>query len=288
MTELAQEFKTFDWRNVQLLVSAGKVDKRKSFYKTLDKIGIVEAFEAWSLDDKQWQAQAEAMVMGELRARGVAIPDDALAELVLNVGPNRQQLVNEVEKITLYIGDRNTITREDVGAVITRNKQARAFALGDALGERNLPRLLRNLDEELWEMQFDRQKSEIGILYGLISKVRMMIFLKELERENHLRPTENFSHFRAQLQGIPPEAVPGDKRFNPLAMNPYPLFRAMSHARNYSLDELVRAMNLLLECNQRLIFSSLDGALVLQQTFMQIVGHKTKGRVRSASFAGKP
>jgi hypothetical protein len=40
-----------------------------------------------------------------------------------------------------------------VAAICTRNKTARAFALGDALGDRDLPRLLRRLDEELWEVK---------------------------------------------------------------------------------------------------------------------------------------
>src|SRR5215471_17673681 len=41
LAELAQELKDFSWENVRLLISAGKVDKRKVFYKTLDKIGRV-------------------------------------------------------------------------------------------------------------------------------------------------------------------------------------------------------------------------------------------------------
>src|SRR5437867_141401 len=32
LAELAQELKTFSWQNVRLLISAGKVDKRKVFY----------------------------------------------------------------------------------------------------------------------------------------------------------------------------------------------------------------------------------------------------------------
>src|SRR6185436_18601699 len=34
LSELAQELKSFPWQNVRLLISAGKVDKRKTFYKT--------------------------------------------------------------------------------------------------------------------------------------------------------------------------------------------------------------------------------------------------------------
>src|SRR5882762_7848994 len=40
--ELAEELKTFVWQSVRLLISAGKVDKRITFFKTLDKIGSVE------------------------------------------------------------------------------------------------------------------------------------------------------------------------------------------------------------------------------------------------------
>src|SRR5436190_22459586 len=42
LAELAQELKGFSWEKVRLLISAGKVDKRKVFYKTVDKLGTVE------------------------------------------------------------------------------------------------------------------------------------------------------------------------------------------------------------------------------------------------------
>ena len=50
VSELAQDLKTFVWQNVRLLISAGKTDKRKTFYKTIEKIGSTEAFKAWSLE----------------------------------------------------------------------------------------------------------------------------------------------------------------------------------------------------------------------------------------------
>src|SRR5271165_3999004 len=49
---LAAELKTFAWQNIRLLISAGKADKRRVFYKTLEKIGTVESFSAWSQDDR--------------------------------------------------------------------------------------------------------------------------------------------------------------------------------------------------------------------------------------------
>lgn len=270
--EIAQELKEFSWQSTRLLISAGKVDKRKTFYKTIDKLGAVESFAGWSADDRDWADQAETWARRALRERGKEISDEALAELVSSVGPNARLLNNEVEKLALFAGNRTEIEVADVTAICTRNKSARAFALGDALGDRDLPRLVRTLDEELWELKFDRQKSEIGVLYGLISKVRAMILLKEMMREGWIKPDTDYNRFKAQLERVPAGQLPEDKRFNPLSLNPYVLFKALPQTRRYSQPELVQAMDLLLQCNQRLVSSSLDEALVLQQTLVQIAG----------------
>jgi len=178
LVNLAQELKSFRWDNVRLLVSAGKVDKRKVFYKTLDKIGTTESLDGWSANDRDWANQAEAWARKAIDARGKQVSEGALAELITRVGPHARQLDSEIEKLSLYVGEQAQIQEQDVVTICTHNKTARAFALGDALGDRDLPALLRRLDEELWEMQSNRDKSEIGLLYGLISKVRALLMLK--------------------------------------------------------------------------------------------------------------
>jgi len=278
LADLAEELKAFAWtRNtgIRLLISAGKVDKRKTFFKTLDKIGSVEILAGWSTDDRDWADRAELAARTAVRDRKKDISEEAVAELVSRVGPHPRQLDNEVEKVCLFVGNRSRIEAEDVDAVCVRNKLARAFALGDALGDRDLPRLLRRLDEELWEVKFDSHKSEIGLLYGLIAKVRAMLLLKEMLREGWIKPELDYNRFKAQLQRVPVERLPGNRRFNPLAINPYVLYKALPQAKRYSEAELIRAMDLLLRCNQRLVSSGLDDTLVLQQTLVQIITPQT-------------
>src|SRR5204863_10212956 len=103
------------------------------------------------------------------------------------------------------------------------------------------------------------------------TKVRAMLFLKEMLREGWIQMDSDYNRFKARLEGIPRNALPEDKRFNPLAMNPYVLFKALPQTARYSLGELIRAMDLLLRCNQQLIFSSQEKAIVLQRTLVQIV-----------------
>lgn len=271
LAQLAEELKAFSWDNVRLLISAGKVDKRKSFYKALEKIGTVEHFAAWSPDDKDWADRAELAAREAVRKRQKDISEAALGELVDRAGSNARQLENEVEKLCLYAGPRKKIELADVMAVCARNKTAKAFALGDALGDRDLPRLLRRLDEELWETKFDKDKSEIGLLYGLIGKVRALLLLKEMLREGWVRPEMDYQRFKTQLAAIPADKLPAEKKFNPLALNPYVLYKALPQVKKYTSSELVRAMDVLLRCNQRLVSSGLDETLVLQQALIQIV-----------------
>jgi DNA polymerase III subunit delta len=270
LASLAAELKTLDFSNLRLLISAGKVDKRRVFYKTVEKIGAMEHFPGWSADSGQWTTAAELLLDQQLKTWGKRIVPEASAKLIAQVGPNSGQLASEIEKLALFTGERAAIELADVEAVSVRNKQSQAFALGDALGERNLPRLLKCLDEELWEMRGGSQNNEIRLLYGLISKVRALIFVKEMLQKGWIQKGGAYGQFKAQLGRVPPEAVPADKRFNPLAIHPYVLYNAIEQSERYTLPELIGAIELLLRCNEQLIFSRLDGALILQQTLIKI------------------
>lgn len=268
---LAGEFKGFDWSKVRLILDAPKVDKRKTFYKTVEAIAAVELFAGLSIDDRDWAGKAELLAARHLKSLGVSIDEEALSELAARVGPDTRSLASEVEKLALYVSGRTTASLADVQAIITVNKQAKAFALADAVGDRDLPRLMNALAEELWTIRNDSQKSAIGLLYGVISKVRVMILLQELLRLGHLKADADYSRIKGQLERIPPGVLPSDPRYDPRAINPYVLFRALPQARRYAPAELTAAMESLLECNRRLVGSGLDSGLVLQQTLIRIV-----------------
>ncbi len=271
MAEVARELAAFQWSGVRLLVSAGRIDRRRTFAKTLEKIAAVEHYPGLSSEDRDWQEKAENLVVGEFKTLGKRADPEATSAFVEQVGANARQIASEAHKLAAYVGDRDRITLADVEAIVTRGRHARAFALGDAVGERQLGKALRHLDEELWALRSDKQKSEIGLLYGLIGKVRAMLLAKELVAEGLLRPGHDYGAFAAQVKSLPADRLPTDKRYNPREINAYVLFRAAQHSRNYSREELVQAMEELLQSNRRLVGSSLAGGLVLQMALTRIV-----------------
>lgn len=289
LSELAAELARFDWQGVRLLVSAGRVDKRRSFYKTLDKSGSVEYFAALGELDG-WHGQAEALIRDQLKARDKSISDEAVLALIASVGPNRRHLVAEVEKVGLLIGDRKEVGRADVESIVSRHKQAEPFALIEAVSRRNLAVALRCLDEELWEMQSDKKKSEFGLVAVLTSRIRGMILVKELIRLKHLRPGSDSRACTGLAQRVPAGLLPEDKRYNPASMHPFVLSKLVEASGNYTTAELVRAMDLLLSCNRRLLSSGPDERLVLQQTLVDIIGREAsggRGAARTPDRAGR-
>ena len=265
---LAKGWETFDWQGVRVLISCCKIDKRKAFFKSVKKIAAVEDL---SITDKDRGSRAALIVRQRLAELGKKISPHVADELILLAGSDLQQLHTEADKLAAYVGEREEVIRQDVHEIATRTRQAQGFALADALGERNLPKLLRVLDEELWEVKLDSKKSPIALLYGLISKVRTMIFLRELLRLKWIRAGGGYPQFKSQLEAIPDDRLPGDRKFNPKAMHPYMLFNALGHARQYSEAELKKSMDILLRCNRQLVSSSTDDTLLLQQAVVQIV-----------------
>jgi len=270
LTELASELGGFRWEGVRLIISAGKVDKRRSFYRALDKLGTVEEQEGLNSGMRDWEARAEALVQTRIREAGKTIHPAAAAALATAVGPNLGQLFSEVDKLATYVGDRDEIEERDVAAVAVRNKQARAFALGDALGDRKLAVLLRTLEEELWEMRGERGGGEIAVLYGLIAKVRALLLAKGLIEDGKVRSGLEYYQFKAQLERLPPESLGADRRYNPRLLNPYVVYRAAQQAANYRSEELVLALDRLAECGASLMSSPLEASIVLQRALVAI------------------
>ena len=106
------------------------MDKRKTFFKTLDKIGTVEIFAALSADDRDWVERAEVAARRAIRERQKEISEEALSELVSRVGPNARQLENEIEKLCVFAGNRKEIEFADVAADLRPEQNRAGFRAG--------------------------------------------------------------------------------------------------------------------------------------------------------------
>lgn len=111
-----------------------KVDKRKSFYKQVEKSGVF--FES----EKIKEGKVSEWIFQYIQGKSYKINQKALALLVESLGVDLSKIVNELDKLMLNIPEQSEITPELIEKYIGISKDYNVFELTKALSEKNIQR----------------------------------------------------------------------------------------------------------------------------------------------------
>ncbi len=263
----AEELKKGLPPDIVLLISALDIDKRRSFYKTLGKLGEVQVFDRIETGRGNWEEQVEALVMTDARTLGLKFDRDALELFVQLVGADTAQISNELEKLDLFFGkEPKMVTSELVRSLVARTKEGVVFDLGNAIARRDLRSALKLVD-----MLLRQGESAVGILLvAVIPTVRNLLVVKDLMVRHKLRPPEQPFFFGKTLERLSAEATRHLPRKKDGTVNGYSLGIAAQSAGKYTLAELKSALTACLEANQQCVTTQLDASLVLSQVIVRI------------------
>ena len=269
LIELAELLKGGLGEGVTLLISAIGCDRRKSLYKTLEKVGEVQFFEALEEGKGDSDEEIEAFIQSKLRADGKTMGPDAVQAFRDLVAPTLREIANELEKLITYIGKRPEITKEDVRAICSASRQAVIWELTDALGARRTLQAIAALENLL-----DSGEQPIGVLMMLVAQFRLMLLARDLMQRKLIAARDgqggNFEFVKA-FERLPEDATAHFPRTKEGALpNAWRLYRCALAAKNFSTTELIRAMELLLEANRLLVTTQLDDRLVLEEAIAKI------------------
>ncbi|MFA6564120.1 MAG: DNA polymerase III subunit delta [Verrucomicrobiia bacterium] len=255
---------------VTLIVSAAEMDKRRAFYLACDKLGEVAVFDAIDPGrDRDWEDKVTDFITAHARALGKNVSRQAVAQLIELNGANLRQIETELEKIAAYVGDRGAIEPADVRAVGSASREAIAWDLNDAVGHRDLGKALRLLDRLLFQGE-----EILGLLALVASRVRQLLILRELVDRKLLRPGGEYPHMKGQLDRLPAsvrDEMPADRKLNPLLQHPFPVYKTLQQAANFTRPQLIRAMEWLLETNQQIVTGGMPGRLAMEELLARII-----------------
>jgi DNA polymerase-3 subunit delta len=110
-------------------------------------------------------------------AQGIKIDADAARELVDALGGDMMMISNELEKLTLYVGEKKRITLGDVETMVLAAKQRSLYELTDAISAKDRVRALEMLDAIL--STGEGEEAAIGHLYMLAKTFRQMLVILE-------------------------------------------------------------------------------------------------------------
>jgi DNA polymerase-3 subunit delta len=204
--------------------------------------GIVELARVEEGEAVRWIAEYGS-------SREVKIDPDGARELVDALGGDMMMISNELEKLTLYVGEKKRITLGDVETMVLAAKQRSLYELTDAISSKERVRALEVLDAIL--SSGDGEEAAIGHIYMLAKTFRqMLVILERNVRDQRMLWAALWQGFR-----VPPFAADD----------------IIKQARRYkSRRELTRAIRLVAKADLALRSNPVSKRMVLERLVMDL------------------
>ncbi|MFA5536484.1 MAG: DNA polymerase III subunit delta [Bacillota bacterium] len=222
---------------VLVLFVPGSVDKRKKFYKT---IAQHQAF----LEGKDLKGQElRFFIQDYLKQQGKEIDERALALIINRQQEGTQFLEKELEKLVSYVGASKKINQSDVENILTLTIYNTIFDLTDAVGAKDAPKAL-------WLFRKMLQEGE-NIFYissMLVFQLRLIIQAKELLEKK----------------------ITHQQIINSIKGSPYPIKKAIAQSKNFAVNDLILALEKLLEADVSIKLGKGEPKTVFEQTLFEL------------------
>jgi len=215
-----------------ILVESESLPKNHLVLKTAAEIGAQVSH--FAEPDK---SSLRPWIIKRVQEHQAAIEPDAAELLGRLVGADLRTLNNEIEKLTLYVGNQRPIRRADVELLVPYQEESEDFGLAGAIGQRNSRKAYDQLRKLL-----DEGKHPMGILASIAAQVRGLLEVKDLA-ERGLSPAEI-----ARLKGW---------------RSDYAARMRMKEAANFSATRLEDILELLLEIDLNIKTGRIDSLLAL-------------------------
>ncbi|HEY7001520.1 MAG TPA: DNA polymerase III subunit delta [Candidatus Udaeobacter sp.] len=252
---------------ITFLLSATEVDKRRAFYKALQKRAKVQIFDRLDSSRGGWEEEALQMVQQRAKKRKLQFDEDALDLFVLLTGGDTRQIDNELEKIDTFLGKERGVNGGLVRELVPLSRTGVIFELGNALAARDL-----QLSLKLVRRLLDQGESAIGILLvAIVPTIRNLLLAKDLmERYRLPRPHSPFQ-FISAINRLPAGATDHLPRKKDGSVNAYTLGIAAQQASRFATAQLIEAMRECLAANVQLVTTQLDHELILTEVVVKLL-----------------
>jgi len=261
---------------VLILIISGPISLPAVLQEEIQKVGLVINFEhlrsSYTLSrDPMFRA-----VSKHLARFNKTISPEAFSLLRERCENDLGRVFEELEKLVPYAGDRNRIEEEDVDRVVPESISSRVFELTDAIGGKDLSKALKALWQTL-------RSGEPPIkVHALITRqIRLIFQAKLIMQRGIIRGDMRMMDYRrfseTVYRNIPDMAVnllPSSRQYNLLKQKPFPLFQALRLADNFTIDELKRDMERLLEADIALKTSRASPELILEELVIDLCSGK--------------
>ncbi|MBQ4178642.1 MAG: DNA polymerase III subunit delta [Elusimicrobia bacterium] len=167
---------------------------KNSTSKRKDLIALCEESDSCYCVDckKMYEKDVKEFIQDEFNSRGKAIEPEVVQQIINDTGLDLQNVSNEIEKISLYLGkDKKNVTVEDFIKISGFTKEINIFMLTNAIEEKNL-----NYSLFIVEQMLKTGESAIGLLSTISGAIRKMATAKSLMEEKNYSSRDALNYVR--------------------------------------------------------------------------------------------
>ncbi len=158
-----------------------------ALYKAAYKTGTVHKFSLARDEDT-----IERWLTREIKKRGKKISHEALETIIERVGNNLRDLSDAIERVCLYVGDKERIDKDEVNSIVVPSSEKGVFEMIDALAGRRRDETIYLLNKIL--RQGERPRT---LLYLIRRQFRLIARAKDMVEETNAAEA-------ASKLGVPP------------------------------------------------------------------------------------
>jgi DNA polymerase III subunit delta len=249
--------------DVEVVISAMGVDRRRAFFKTFSGLGEVEFFNLPDLG-KFREAQAyAAQIDAIIRSRGLQA-DPHVAELFVElIGCDTRAVHNELEKLALFVHPETRITEQHLRAIVAVTRESIIWDFNDAVVLGQAAQAVHLLHQLLAQGE-----SEVGICILLSGHVRLAAVGAHLLETKQLRLVKQGYGMQVEVtpkgEALLPENKKGEKPSG------FRLAKVVDQARNRPAARWFQAIEMLHTTALQLVSSGGDRARILETTVVRI------------------
>ncbi len=236
-------------RSGTIILQSASADKRSRLWKLLQKRGHAYEFALMRTID-----EAETFLQDRFASEGIRVERGACRYLSEILGTGIPDLLTEVRRLCLFLGDRKELTLKDVEGQVAATRTHTVFEFVDALGHRDAKQALSILDRLLEGGIKSDRKTDVSaiplIMVSLVHRqVRNMLLAQSLVKDH----------------GIEPRALARD-----LGVPPFVAEKTLRQARRFPERRLQETMEELSSIDLRLKSTSLPPRALLEGLIFRV------------------
>lgn len=257
---------------VTFLLSASAVDKRRAFYKTLDKAGEVTVYDRIDVSKDGWEEQVALLVSRRAKELGLEFGEEAMELFVQRAGEDTRQIGNELEKLRLYLGEGAVVPVSAVELMVPLSAKGVIWEIGRALERRDARKAIDLIDKQL-----AKGEAPIALMRASFIPTLRNLYLVRVLLEGHPElPVRNGGAFAKAVDALPESEKAWLPQKKAGGVNTWGLFYAAPKARNFTVRELRRALEACLAADRALVTTQLEARFLLHRLVAQVTGGARK------------